>query len=111
VVGVFTPQAFLIESATSFPATLGTRDRILVLVREEGALRVAPDVIVGSNVIVVGVARTLVGMQLTREAPWPQRLTRKEIGRLEVRAAVLATSVRTAEGVELTAQTIRSDAF
>lgn len=101
VVGVLNPQAFLIESATSFPAMLGTRDRILVLVDGDGALRVSPEMIVGTNVIVTGVARTLVGMQVTREVTWPAQLTREVVGRLEIRAAVLATSVQTAEGVEL----------
>jgi len=102
VVGVFNPRAFLIESLTPFPAMLGTRDRILVLVGGGAALRVAPATIVASSVMVVGVARTLLGVQVTGEVPWPPELTPDVVKRLEVRAAVLATSVQTAEGVELT---------
>jgi hypothetical protein len=101
VVGVFNPRAFLIESATSLPAPLGMRDRILVLVDGDAALRVAPAALVGSEVVVLGVARTLLGMQMTAEVPWPRELTQEAVKRLEVRGAVLARSIQTAEGVEL----------
>jgi hypothetical protein len=108
ILGVVNPRALLIESAASFfdrggpRTTPGLRNRVLVLIRD-GALRVAPDTLVTSNVIVVGVARTLVGLQVTGEGPWPSELTRERIRRLEIRAAVLATSVTTPEGVDLTA--------
>ena len=102
VVGVLNPRVFLIESLTSFPAMLGTRDRILVLLDGGATLRVAPATIVASSVTLVGVARTLLGVQVTGEVPWPPELTRDVVKRLEVRAALLATSVQTAEGVELT---------
>jgi hypothetical protein len=36
--------------------------------------------------------------------PWPQVLTRQVTDRFEIKAAVLATSVQTADGVELTAR-------
>jgi hypothetical protein len=39
---------------------------------------------------------------MTREAAWPAQLSDRNIERWEVRAAVLATSVQTADGVELT---------
>jgi hypothetical protein len=102
VVGMFNPRAFLIESATSVPVMLGTRNRLLVLVDESTALRVAPATIVGSNVIVFGVARTLLGVRVTSEVTWPPELAENVVKRLEVRGAVLAISVQTAEGVELT---------
>jgi hypothetical protein len=102
VVGVLTPRIFLIESATAAPAMLGTRDRILVLIGGGASLRVSPDMIVGASVIVVGVARTLLGVQVSREVSWPAELTRDVVERLEIRAAVLATSIHTADGVELT---------
>jgi hypothetical protein len=57
---------------------------------------------VASTVKVVGVARTLLGAKVSAEVPWPAKLDRDLVGRLEVRAAVLATSVQTAEGTELT---------
>ena len=101
VVGLFEPRAFLVESETSLRPALGHRDRILVLV-ERGALQNAPETIVGSTVTVLGVARTLLGLQTTREVPWPAKLDHRLVERLEVRAGVLATSVQTAEGVELT---------
>ena len=100
VVGLLAPTAFLIEPATQYLKAMGTRDRIVVLI-QEGELRVPAELVVGETVIVEGIARTLLGMQVTREVPWPARLERETIRRLEVRAAFLATSVRTSEGTEL----------
>jgi hypothetical protein len=101
VVGMFEPRAFLIESATSYEATMGLRDRVLVLIDGTG-LQAAPELLVGSTVVILGVARTLLGLRLSPELPWPPKLDRDLIERLEVRAAVLATSVQTPEGTELT---------
>ena len=101
VVGLFDPSTFLIESAMPLPLAIGNRDRVLVLV-EGGTLRPSAASIVSSTVTVVGVARTLLGVQMTAEVPWPAKLDRETIERLEVRAAILATSVQTADGVELT---------
>ena len=105
VVGVLNPRVLLIESATSFPAMLGTRDRVLVLLAGGAALRVAPATLVGASVTVLGIARTLLGVQVTNEVSWPSELTREAVNRLEIRAAVLASSVQTADGVELTDRT------
>jgi hypothetical protein len=103
VLVVINPQAFLIESASILPAIVGNLDRVLVLVdAAAGALRVDPALLVGSNVTVRGTARTLLGMQVSGEVPWPQILTRQVTDRFEIKAAVLATSVQTADGVELT---------
>lgn len=101
VVGILEPGAFLIEPATRYLKPMGERDRVVVLIHD-GALRVADALIVGSVVRVIGVVRTLVGMRVTADAPWPERLAPEDVERLEVRAAVLATSVQTADGVELT---------
>jgi hypothetical protein len=101
VVGVFNPRAFLIDTATRLPALPGHRARVLVLI-EPGPLRVSPAVVVSSTVTVLGVARTLLGMQVAREVPWPAELQPNAINKLEIRAAVLATSVQTPEGIELT---------
>jgi hypothetical protein len=101
VVGVFESRAFLIEPATRYDQLPGQRDRILVLL-DSASLRVSPSLIVASNVTIAGVARTLVGLQVTAEVPWPAKLNPDLIERLEVRAAILARSVQTAEGVELT---------
>lgn len=102
VVGLLETNAFLIEPARSYLSPLGFRDRVLVLI-DRGALRVPAETLVASNVIVVGVARTPLGLQVSAEVPWPAQLDRETMKRLEVRAAVLATSVQTAEGIELTA--------
>jgi hypothetical protein len=101
VVGVFNPRAFLIDTTTLLPPITGHRARVLVLV-ERGGLTVSPTSIVASTVTVAGVARTLLGVQVSREVPWPTELNPEAVERLEVRAAVLATSVQTADGVELT---------
>ena len=101
VVGLFDSRAFLIDSAVRHQPALGERDRILVVV-SDGALRVPAETLVASTVTVVGVARSILGMQVGGDAPWPAQLDRDALRRLEVRAAVLATSVHTPEGVELT---------
>ena len=101
VLVVINPRIFLIESVSPLPAIVGNLDRVLVLV-QEGALRVDAAAMVGSNVTVLGTARTLLGLQVTGEVPWPAILTREVTERFEIRAAVLATSVQTTDGVELT---------
>jgi hypothetical protein len=98
---VFEPRVFLIETQTALRPAIGNRDRVLVFV-EHGALRVAAESLVASTVTVSGIARTLLGMQVTQEVPWPAVLTRKAVERLEIRVAVLADSVETSEGVDLT---------
>jgi len=99
VVGVFDPKVFLIETQTSLLPII-ERNRVLVFI-ESGALRVDPAVLVASTVTVSGVARTLLGMQANHDVPWPAALTRDAVKRLEVKAAVLARSVRTPEGIDL----------
>jgi hypothetical protein len=101
VVGVLNPRAFLIDTATRLPPLPGNRARVLVLI-EPGPLRVSPAVVVSQTVTVLGVARTLLAMQVAREVPWPPELEPNAIDKLEIRAAVLATSVQTPEGIELT---------
>jgi hypothetical protein len=101
VVGVFNPRAFLIDTASRLPALPGNRGRVLVL-SEPGPLRVSPSMVVASTVTVLGVARTLLGMRVSAEVPWPIELRQEDIERLEIRAAVLATSIQTQEGIELT---------
>jgi hypothetical protein len=100
VVGVFNPRVFVVDTETRLNS-VNFRDRIVVFI-DPGALRVSSTSLVGSTVVVSGVARTLLGMQVAREVPWPSELEPDVVKRLEIRAAVLATSVRTAEGIELT---------
>ena len=101
VVGVFNPRVLVVDTATLLRPMLGRRDRVLVFVGS-GALKVPSRTIVGSTVRISGVARTLIGVQVTAEVPWPTELSSEMLERLEIRAAVMATSVRTAEGIELT---------
>ena len=108
VIAVLNPQVLLIESASPLQATIGMLDRVLVLIG--GAeVRVDAAALTGAEVHVAGTARTLLGAQVTGEVPWPRELTPDTIKRLEIRAAVVATSVRTADGVDLTRRNERSD--
>jgi hypothetical protein len=99
VVGVFSPRVFLIETQTSMLPAI-QRDRVLVFI-ESGSLRVDPAVLVASTVTVSGVARTLLGMRTNYDVPWPAALTQDAVKHLDIKAAVLARSVRTPEGIDL----------
>jgi hypothetical protein len=101
VVEVLEPHAFLIEPATAYGKARGERDRMVVLMNA-GALRVPAARLVGSTVVVTGEARTLLGVQVTRDARWPAQLEPATTKRWEVRGAILATSVQATDGVELT---------
>jgi hypothetical protein len=101
VLAVINPRVLLIESASLLQATIGNLDRVLVLI-DGGPLRVDAALLTGADVRVSGTARTLLGARVTGEVAWPADLTPEIVKRLEVRAAVLATSIRTADGVELT---------
>jgi hypothetical protein len=101
VVGVLEPHAFLIEPATTYLKPKGFRDRLVVLI-DSGELRVPDKLIVGATVTVTGIARTLLGVQVTRDVPWPAELHPENVERWEVRGAVVADSVQTPDGAELT---------
>lgn len=101
VITVLNPRAFLVQTEALLDALPGGYDRVLVLI-DDGALRVDANTIVDTNVRVNGIARTLVGLQTSKEVPWPPELTKDVLKRYEIRAAVLARSVQTADGVELT---------
>jgi hypothetical protein len=103
VLVVLNPRAFLIESANPLPAARGNLGRILVLV-DRGQLGVAPALLVDATVKVGGVARTILGMQVSREVPWPPELPPDLVKRLEIRAVVLAELVETSDGVNLIQQ-------
>ena len=99
IVGVFGPRVFLIETQTSLLPAI-KRDRVLVFI-ESGSLRVDPAELVASTVTVSGVARTLLGMRTNYDVPWPTALTQDTVRHLDIKAAVLAKSVRTPEGIDL----------
>ena len=101
IVGIFDPRVLVVDTAAVLRPILGHRDRVVVFI-EKGALRIPASTLVGSAVRISGTARTLLGIRTTAEVPWPSGLRPEVVERLEIRAAILATSVRTAEGVELT---------
>jgi hypothetical protein len=102
VAAVLNPRVLLVESASLLRPVMDY-SRVLVMI-DRAELHVRAEEIVDTNVKVFGVARTLLGMQQTREVPWPPELTRDILKRYEIRAAVLASSVQTADGVELTSR-------
>jgi hypothetical protein len=101
VVTVLNPRAFLVQSDAFLEPLSGGYDRVLVMI-DDGSLRVDPNDLVDTSVRVNGIARTLLGLQTSKEVPWPKELTKEALKRYEIRAAVLARSVQTADGVELT---------
>jgi hypothetical protein len=101
VASVLDPRAFVIESAVRYDVGKGFRDRILVLI-DGASLRVTAEQVDGSTVVVLGVAKTIVGSRLLTAPAWPAALDRERMNQLEVRAVVVATSVQTADGTELT---------
>src|SRR5262245_9581203 len=102
VLWVIDSHAVVIESDSLFDPTWRDRDRVLVLLERNRSFSIPRPPVAIAPVNVIGIARTLLGIQAAQDVPWPQALTRREIERLRVRAAILATSVRTADGVELT---------
>lgn len=102
ILWVVDAHAFVIESESQFGPTWRDRNRVLVLVQRGRTLSIPRPPVEIAPVTVVGVARTLLGIQAGHDVPWPGSLTRRELDRLDVRAAVLASSVQTADGVELT---------
>jgi hypothetical protein len=105
ILWVVDPHAIVIESDSIFDPTWRDKGRVLVLLERSRSLAIPrPPVSIGS-VNVVGIARTLLGIQAAQDVPWPQAVTRREIDRLGIRAAILASSIRTPDGVELTSST------
>ena len=98
VVSMPSPQALLIESGGPLEPAPGFLNRVIVLV-QGGTIRLAPRALVGTMVRVTGVARTVQGMQVSREVAWPPALTSDVVRRYEIRAAVLTSAVHTTDGV------------
>jgi hypothetical protein len=105
ILWVIDSHAVVIESDSAFDPTWRDRDRVLVLLERNRSLSIPRPPVAIAPVNVVGIARTLLGIQAAQDVPWPQALTRREIERLRVRAAILASSLRTSDGVELTSST------
>jgi hypothetical protein len=101
VASVLDPRAFVIESASPHDVGKGYHDRTLVLI-DGASLRVTADQVADSTVVVFGVAKTIASSRLLSAPAWPASLDRERLRQLEVRAVVIATSVQTADGTELT---------
>jgi hypothetical protein len=102
VLWVIDQHAMVIESEGPFDPTWRDRGRVLVVVGRDRSLAIPRRPVSIAPITIVGVARTLLGIQAGHDVPWPEALTRHEIDRLNIGAAVLATSIRTPDGVELT---------
>ena len=102
IIWVVDQHAVVIESDSTFGPYWRDRGRVLVLLRRDRSLAIPRPPIAIAPVTVIGEARTLLGVQAAHDVPWPDALTRREVERLNIRAAILATSVQTSEGVELT---------
>ena len=105
ILWVVDPHAVVIESDSAFDPTWRDRGRVLVELERNRLLAIPRSPVAIAPVNIVGIARTLLGIQAAQDVPWPQALTRREIERLGIRAAILASSVRTSDGVELTSAT------
>ena len=101
IASVLDPHAFVIEAPSRYDLGRGYRDRTLVLI-DGAALRVTEDQVAGSTVVVLGVATTVTASRLLAAPAWPASLDRERIDHLEIRGVVIATSVQTADGTELT---------
>src|SRR5262245_10533590 len=106
ILWVIDPHAIVIESDSVFDPTWRDRDRVLVLLERNRSLAIPRPPVAIAPVNVVGLARTPLAIHAAQDVPWPPALTRRQIDRLRVRAAILASSVRTSDGVELTSSTV-----
>ena len=105
ILWVIDSHAVVIESDSVFDPTWRDRGRVLVMLERSRTLAIPRPPVSIAPVNIVGIARTLLGIQAAQDVPWPQALTRREVERLGIRAAILASSVRTSDGVELTSST------
>jgi hypothetical protein len=110
IVWVIDSRALVIESAARLEPTRGNRNRVLVLTSRGRSLVVPRRPVMTSPVTITGIARTLLGVQVAHDVPWPPALNANLLNRLEIRAAVVATSVQTPDGVELTSSDPRFEA-
>jgi len=102
ILWVVDPHALVIESDSLFGPTWRDHGRVLVLIERNRSLAIPRPAISIAPVNIIGVARTLLGIQAAENDLWPRALTRREVERLDIRAAILASSLRTPDGVELT---------
>ena len=100
VVSVLNPQVLLVESAGSLEPAPGFLNRIVVLI-QGGSIRIPPTALIGAIVRVAGTARSVLGVQVSREVAWPPELTADIVRRYGIGAAILSTALHTSDGVQL----------
>jgi hypothetical protein len=105
ILWVVDAHAIVIESDSLFDPTWRDRSRVLVVLERSRSLAIPRPPVAIAPIDVVGIARTLLGIQASQDVPWPRALTRREIDRMDIKAAILASSIRTSDGVELTSST------
>jgi len=102
ILWVVDPHAIVIESDSLFEPTWRDHSRVLVVLERTRSLAIPNPPIAIAPVDVTGIAKTLLGIQAGQGMLWPPALRRREVERMDIKAAVLATSIRTSDGVELT---------
>jgi hypothetical protein len=105
ILWVIDAHAIVIESDSLFDPTWRDRSRVLVVLDRSRFLAIPNPPVAIAPVDVVGIARTLLGIQASQGMLWPPALRRREVERMDIKAAVLASSIRTSDGVELTSST------
>ena len=102
ILWVVDTRALVVESDSPMRPTWRDRNRVLVVIENGRSLAIPRPPVATSPVTIIGVARTVLSLQAGHDVPWPEPLTRDEMNRLDIRAAILASSIQTADGVELT---------
>jgi len=105
IMWVIDAHAIVIESDSLFDPTWRDRSRVLVVLERSRSLAIPNPPVAISPVDITGIARTLLGIQASKDMLWPPALRRREIERMDIKAAILASSIRTSDGVELTSST------
>src|SRR5262245_45529274 len=105
ILWVIDAHSIVIESDSLFDPTWRDRSRVLVVLERSRFLAIPNPPVAIAPVDVTGIARTLLGIQASKDMLWPLALRRREIERMDIKAAILASSIRTSDGVELTSLT------
>ena len=100
VISAINPGTFVVQSTAPLAPMPGKLGRAVVLVTG-GTLLVDSAMLVGTTVLVTGIAQSVLATQATREVPWPAELTPDLVRRHGIRTVILASSVQTADGVHL----------
>ena len=84
---VVNPHAVIVEPDSSMDPRWRDRNRVLVLLQRGKSLAIKSPPIAIGPVTIVGVARTLLGVEAGHDVPWPEALTPRELDRLDIRTS------------------------